>query len=73
MKWVVYQRLGGAAYSEQYPVRCASGCPVGHPNSLRREAHNGRSRAVAPDSLGNSQIQRSTDLNDRLTWQGTEQ
>jgi hypothetical protein len=30
-------------------VRCAPDCPMGHPDSLRREAHNGRSRAVALD------------------------
>jgi hypothetical protein len=49
----------------------------GTPGSLRREAHNGRSRIVAPDrqvcneSLGNGRIQRSTasDPNDRLMWQ----
>jgi hypothetical protein len=46
-------------------------CPVGHPDSLRREAHDGRSRSVAPDYLGNGRIQRSTatDPNGRLTWQ----
>jgi hypothetical protein len=36
---------------------------VGHPDSLRREAHNGRSQAVAPNNLGNSRIQRSTATN----------
>jgi hypothetical protein len=30
-------------------VRCAPDCPVGHPDNLRREAQNGRSRAIAPD------------------------
>jgi hypothetical protein len=34
-------------------------CPVGHPDSLRRGAHNGRSRSTAPDSLGNGRIQQS--------------
>jgi hypothetical protein len=31
------------------PVPCASDCPVGQPDSLRREATDRRSRAVAPD------------------------
>jgi hypothetical protein len=44
----------------------------GTPDSLRREAHNGRSRAVAPDSLGKGRIQWSTatDPTGRLTWPG---
>jgi hypothetical protein len=54
-------------------------CTGGAPDSLRREAHNGRSRAVAPDYLvcapdilGNDRIQRSTTTypNGRLTWPG---
>jgi hypothetical protein len=56
MKWEVSQRPGGASDS------------LG--NSLRRDAHNRRSRVVAPDCLGNDRIQRSTaiDPNGRLTW-----
>jgi hypothetical protein len=49
MKWTVSQRPGGTPGSEQYHVRCAPDCTVGHQDSLRREAHNERSRAVAPD------------------------
>jgi hypothetical protein len=57
-------------------VWCAPDCPEGQPNSLRREAHNGRSRAMAPDcplcteQSSNGRIQWSTiaDLNGRLTW-----
>jgi hypothetical protein len=57
------------------PVRCAPDCSVGHLDSLRREAHNGCSGAVASDSVGNGRIQRSiaTDPNSRLMWQGTRQ
>jgi hypothetical protein len=69
MKWTVSQRPVGAPDSEQYPVQCAPDYSVGHPDSLCREAHNGRSRAIAPDSLGNGRIQQSTatDPNGRLT------
>jgi hypothetical protein len=44
----------------------------GTPGSLRREAHNGHSQAVAPDCLGNGRIQRSIaiDPNGRLMWPG---
>jgi hypothetical protein len=83
MKMVVSQRTGGALDSEQWtvPVRCAPDCPVRHLNSLRREADNGHSRAVAPDCpvctrlSSNGRIQRSTatDPNGRLTWQSTGQ
>jgi hypothetical protein len=56
MKRAVNQRTGGASDIEQYSVRHAPDCPVGHPDSLRREAHDGCSRAVAPDCLGNGRI-----------------
>ena len=77
MRWAVSQHPGGAPDSEQYPIQCAPDCPVGLPDSLRREAHNRRSQVVASnctvcmDSLGNSRIQRSTarDPNCRPTWQ----
>jgi hypothetical protein len=53
-------------------------CPVGHSDSLHREAHNGCSRDVALDcpvctrQSGNGRIQRltATDPNDRLMWLG---
>jgi hypothetical protein len=45
---------------------------VGHLDSLRREVHTERSRAVAQDNLGNDWIQQSTttDPNGRLTCPG---
>jgi hypothetical protein len=50
------------------PVRCAPDCPVGHPDTLCREAHD---VWCALDSLGDGRIQWSTamDPNGRLTWQ----
>jgi hypothetical protein len=80
MKWAVSQRPGGAPDSEQYPIWCASDCPVGHPDSLHRGARR-QARAVAPNcsvctgQSGNGRIQWSTaaDSNGRLTWQGTRQ
>jgi hypothetical protein len=55
MKREVSQRTSGAPDSEQ-PIQCAPGYLVGHPDILHREAHNGRSWAVAPYSLGNGRI-----------------
>jgi hypothetical protein len=69
MKREVSQYTSGAPDSEK-PIQCAPGYLVGHPDILHRESHNERSRAVAPDSLGNGRIQQSTaiDPNGRLTW-----
>jgi hypothetical protein len=59
MKWAVSQRRGGALDSAQYlsgvhrTVRWDT-------RTVCVEAHNRRSHAVAPDSPGNGQIQRST-------------
>jgi hypothetical protein len=64
----VSQRTSDALDSKQSHVRCASDCPLGQPDSLRREAHNGRSWDVAPDypvctrQSGNGRIQRSADV-----------
>jgi hypothetical protein len=50
-------------------------CPVGHPNSLRREAQKRAFSGYSTGQSGSGRIQRSTavDLNDRLAWQGIEQ
>jgi hypothetical protein len=40
MKKVVSHPTGGAPDIEHYPVWCAADCPVGHPDNLRKEAHN---------------------------------